>query len=381
MTQHATDGSVGSEPGAEDRPAAETAAAPLGYPLPWRGAVSALFSLVLILVAIAVVLEITNVSPSTAWSSVWTSTFGSERNFGEVLVRATPLLVVALTLLPSLRAGLYNIGAPGQMSAGGFAVTVLALHTSGLPQWLELVLCALVAAVAGALVAALPGVLKAWFGVNEIISTLAMNFIVLAVIGWILNGPMKGDYANLPQSNELPANSIIPILIPNTRAHIGLLVALAFVPLIWMLDRSRTGYRLRVFSANPQLARQTGVSRRRYLVGLMAFGGVGAGLAGWMQVAAIDHRLYTTVSDPVGYAGLFVALLGALSPLGTILASFVLGALLHGGDGLQVGANVSPEIVQVVLGLILLAYACRRSASAPASTMRKGLRWTPSKRS
>lgn len=311
-----------------------------------------------------IVLEVVHVDPILAWNSMWNSTFGSTRNFGEALVRATPLLLVALTLIPSLRAGLYNIGAPGQLAAGGLVATWLALHLGDQPRAVSLIVCGVAAAVAGALIAALPGALKAYFGVNEIITTLAMNFIMISVISWLLNGPFKGSYANLPQSDLVPDNSALPILIPDTRAHWGLLIALAFVPVLWGLDRSRTGYRLRVFGANPQLARQARISQPRYLIGLMAFGGLGAGLSGWMQVVTIDRQLYPTVADPVGYAGLFVALLGGLTAVGSVISAFALGALLHGGDGLQVGAGVSPEIVQVVLGLILLAYAIQRGRSA-----------------
>lgn len=347
-----------------------------------RRALGLLASVVLIVLVLVAVLAAVGVDPLAAWSSVWTSTFGTTRNLGETLIRTVPLLLIALTLVPSLRAGLYNIGAPGQMAAGGLAATWTALHLADQPRVVSLLACGVAAAVAGGLVAAVPGWLKARFGVNEIISSLAMNFIVTSVLGWLLNGPFKGGYANLPQSDEVPANAALPTLIPDTRAHVGLLVALALVPLLFALDRSRTGYRLRVFGANPQLARQAKISRGRYLVGLLVLGGVGAGLAGWMQVVNIDQRLYPTVSDPVGYAGLFVALLGGLNAFGIIVAAFALGALLHGGDGLQVSVNASPEIVQVVLGLILLAYAVLRGqrATSEARIPRRRLRWTSSKR-
>ena len=180
-----------------------------------------------------------------------------------------------------------------------------------------------------------------------------MNFIVVAVLGYLLNGPLQSDFANLPQSPSLPRNSALPLLIPGTRAHVGLLVALAFVPALLALDRSLIGYRLRLFSVNPTLAKRASVDPKTYVTWLITFGGAGAGFAGWMQVAAIDHRLYPTVASPIGYAGLFVALLGALHPLGSVVAALLLGALLYGGAALQVGAGVSPKIIQVFLGLIL----------------------------
>lgn len=323
---------------------------------------------------VSILLISVGVSPVEAARAMWNGSFGTTRAFGETLVRATPLLLIAITLVPSLRAGLYNIGAPGQMSFGALASTVVALQLDGLPAVVLVPVCAVAGCAAGMLAAFVPGVLKARWNANEIITTLAVNFIAVALLGYLLNGVLQSDFANLPQSDTLPASSGLPTVIPGTRAHIGLLLAFLAVPLLWAVDRSRLGYRLRVFAANPSLSRQTGVRPGRYTVWLMTLGGAGAGLAGWMQVTALDHRLYTGVADPVGYAGLFVALLGALHPLGTVLAALALGALLHGGDSLQVGAGVSPEIVQVLLGLILLAYAVRatRSASAGQSSRKKG---------
>lgn len=347
--------------------------------------------LVALVVAVAIVVGLVSallvsvdVNPLAAAQAMWNGSFGTTRALGETLIRATPLLLIAVTLIPSLRAGLYNIGAPGQMAFGALASTVIALQGASLPALVLIPACALGGCAAGMLAAFVPGVLKARWNANEIITTLAVNFIAISVLGYLLNGVMQSDFANLPQSATLPDNSGLPTVIPGTRTHIGLLLALLAVPLLWAVDKSRLGYRLRVFGANPSLAMQTGVRPARYTVWLMTLGGAGAGLAGWMQVTALDHRLYTGVADPVGYAGLFVALLGALHPLGTVLAALALGALLHGGDSLQVGAGVTPEIVQVLLGLILLAYAVRatRSAAITPKTQKKGApAWTFWKRS
>jgi general nucleoside transport system permease protein len=299
------------------------------------------------------------VDPSAAANVLWRSTFGSMRTFGEGLVRATPLLMISITLLPSLRAGLYNIGAPGQLGAGALGATVVALSMPGAPGWIVIPLCALTALVFGGATAAIPGYLKGRWKTNEIVSTLAMNFIVVAILGYLLNGPLQSGFANLPQSPSLPANSGLPLLFTGTRAHIGLLVALAFVPGLIALDRSLVGYRLRLFSFNQVLAARAGVDSNAYVLWLMTIGGAGAGLAGWMQVAAIDHRLYPSIANPIGYAGLFVALLGALHPIGCVVAAYLLGALFYGGGAMQIGAGVSPEIIQVFLGLILFVYAAR----------------------
>lgn len=324
---------------------------------------AALTSILIALALIVGLFEAVGVDPFVAASVMWKSTFGSLRTFGEGLIRSTPLLMISATLLPSLRTGLYNIGAPGQLGAGALATTLVALSLPSASSWVVVPLCAIAAFLAGGAVAFIPGLLKAHWRVNEIVSTLAMNFIVVALLGYLLNGPLQSDFANLPQSPSLPRNSALSLLIPGTRAHIGLLVALAFIPALLALDRSLIGYRLRLFSINPILAKRASVDPKAYVTWLITFGGTGAGLAGWMQVAAIDHRLYPTVASPIGYGGLFVALLGALHPLGSVVAAFFLGALLYGGAALQVGAGVSPEIIQVFLGLILFIYASRPSGT------------------
>ena len=215
-----------------------------------------LLPVALVIVGLVVVLLLAvGVRPSDAGVALWRASFGTPRSFGEVLVRATPLLLVAICLIPSLRAGLYNIGAPGQLSAGALVSTLIALHAPGLSGPLLVSACALGGLLGGAALAFIPGLLKARWNANEIISTLAFNFIMLSVLGYLLNGPMQSNFANLPQSDSLPTNSSLPIVISGTRAHIGLVIALASAVMLWAVDRSRVGYRLRIFGANPALAR------------------------------------------------------------------------------------------------------------------------------
>ena len=159
-----------------------------------------------------------------------------------------------------------------------------------------------------------------------------------------------------------------PIVIDGTRAHAGLFVVLAAIVALWLVQRSPLGYRLRLFGAGPNLARQAGVSGPRLIVWTMCVGGAAAGIAGWMQVAGVDHRLYDTVAGPIGYNGSSSRrLLGVLHPVGIFFSGLVFAALLRGGESLQIGANISPEIISALVGLILLLLAARSGRFTKAS--------------
>jgi simple sugar transport system permease protein len=298
-------------------------------------------------------------NPFEVARGIWTGAFGSKPAFGETLLRFAPILIIAVGLVPSLRAGLYNIGAPGQISMGALGATLVALYLSDLPSPLLITLAAVAAAAFGALAALIPGVLQARLQINEVLTTLAFNFIVLYFLQFLLNSPLQGDDANLPQSDALPPQASLPNLIPDTRAHIGILVALVAVVALAMFARTPSGYRWYLFGENRALARQAGVSEPRLVVNVMCVAGAAAGLAGWMQVSGVDIRLYPEVAESIGYAGLFAALLGGLRALPIALSALFFGALLTGGESLQLGAGVSPEVISALVGLILFGVAAR----------------------
>jgi simple sugar transport system permease protein len=281
---------------------------------------------------------------------------GSRGAAAETLLRFTPLVIIALGLAPSLRVGLFNIGAPGQISCGGLIATLVALNVS-LPSFLLIPLCACGGAFGGAACALLPAILRVRLKVNEILSTLVFNFLSVLLLEYLLSGPMHGYHANLPQSEPLPDASWLPILIPTTRANIGILLVPIGLLVAYLFDAGRLGYRLKILGASPSLARQANIDRNRVMILTMSVAGAAAGLAGWLQTAGIDHRLYATVADPIGYTGLFAALVGKLDPFGIFAASLLFAALLRGGDALQIGADVSPEIISALIGLIMLVMA------------------------
>jgi simple sugar transport system permease protein len=160
---------------------------------------------------------------------------------------------------------------------------------------------------------------------------------------------------------------LLPVLIPDTRAHVGIIVALAGIVCLAIFARTPLGYRVRLFGANNYLGARAGVAETRLVLALLLLGGAVAGLAGWMQVAGVDQRLYPTVAASVGFNGLFVALLGGGRPLGILIASLLFAALLKGGDSLQVASNVSPELINVIVGMIVLGFVARRALAGRVS--------------
>ena len=283
---------------------------------------------------------------------------GSKSAIAETFLRFTPLVIVALGLIPSLQVNLFNVGAPGQIAMGGLFATLVALHVPA-PAVVVLPLCAVAACAGGALAAFVPALLRARQNVNEILSTLVFNFLILLFLRYLLTGPMQGLRANLPQSDSFPESAVIPIMIEGTRAHFGILLVAVVLVVAMLLHAGRFGYRLKLLGASPSLAQQAGIDERRTIVGTMCLAGAAAGIAGWLQVAGVDHRLYASIADPIGYTGLFAALVGGLNPLGVVAASLGFAALLRGGDSLQIGAEVSPEIISVLVGLIMLVMALR----------------------
>ena len=295
--------------------------------------------------------------PILALGVMYNGAFGSWAGFGETLLRFSPLALVALGLIPSLRIGLFNIGAPGQIAAGGLASALINLSLPNFPFYIVLTLACLSAAAGGALCALVPAILRARLSVSEILSTLVFNFITLLFLQYLLTGPMKGYRVNLPESDAFPQNAFLPTFVQGSRAHVGiLLVFVAFIA-IRALDDSPIGYRLRLLGASRSLGRQAGIDEARMIVATLCVGGAAAGIAGWMQAAGVDHRLYASIAGPIGYTGLFAALMGGLQSTGVVVSSFFFAALLRGGDSLQIGADVSPEITGVLVGLIMLVMA------------------------
>jgi len=311
--------------------------------------------------AAALVLWAIGASPAATFAVILTGPLQDRFGASEILVRAVPLTLVALGIAVSFRSGILNIGAEGQMQVGILACAAVALAFPGLPRPALLPLCLLAGAAGGALWGGVAGVLRARLGVNEILSTVMLNYIAAQLYTFLLRGPMIDPDelmtgSGTPQSMRLPRAAWLDRLVPGTRLHSGLLLALVLAALVWLLLwRTTLGFRMRAAGAGSKAARYAGIPVERSLVVAMLIAGGFAGLAGSVEVTGVHHRAIEAISAGYGFAGIVVALFGGLHPAGIVPAAVFFGLLLVGADMTQRSAGVPANMVLVLQGVIILA--------------------------
>lgn len=312
----------------------------------------------------AVMLLMLGTNPFQAYSAMVVGAFGSTNSLADSLVKATPLLFVGLGICIAFRGGVLNIGGEGQLVAGAVAATVVALSLPGLPSWAIIPLCLSVGVLAGAIWGGIPGALKAYLNVNEILSTIMMNMIAVQGMNFLLRGPLMDPIqvevgSFIPQTARLPRTADLPRLVP-TRLHIGagLAVILALTVYIF-LWRTTIGYRIRAVGLNPNASRVAGIHVKRYMMVSLLLGGALAGLGGSVQVLGLHHRMFTDGSatgftGSAGFNGIVTALFGGLHPLGAIPASILFGALLVGANQMQRVMQVPSAFITALNGLVVI---------------------------
>ncbi|MGE5248683.1 MAG: ABC transporter permease [Bacteroidota bacterium] len=312
----------------------------------------------------AVMLALLKVNPLTAYKALWDGAFGSTNAFAETLVKATPLLLVALGICISFRGDVINIGGEGQMIVGAIAATWIGLTFTSLPGWLVITMAMLAGFLGGALWGGIPGLLKAYFRVNEILSTVMMNAIAVQLMNFLLRGPMIDPAqarlaSKIPQTARLLEIFRLPRLAP-TRLHIGALIAVLLAVLVYiLLWRTTVGYRIRAVGQNPNASRYAGINVPRYVVLALLLSGAFSGLAGATQVYGVNYRMITDGSasgftGSAGFNGIVAALFGQLHPLLSIPASILFGALLVGANKMQRMVQVPSALVIALNGLVVV---------------------------
>jgi simple sugar transport system permease protein len=287
--------------------------------------------------------------------------FGSVFALSETFTRAIPLMLTGLAAAVAFRARLFNIGAEGQLYVGALAaVAVGGLHGGSgfdLPVPLLFGLMLLAAALAGALLLLGPALLKARLGVDEVVTTLLLNFIVLLLVSLMLDGPMKDPTAmGWPQSVALMGELELSKLVEQTRVHSGLLIAAALAVAVWVLMKYTVlGFDIRAVGANARAAAFAGVPVTRTVVLVAMLSGALAGLAGAIEVAGRTSYLTLDMSPGYGYSGIVIAMLAGLHPLGVVAASVFVAGVLVGADSMSRAIGVPTYIADVIVAASLIS--------------------------
>lgn len=356
-----------------------------GKPPAWLAFAVSLAAVVAALFVTGIIFWLYGTPPLAAFQTILEKTLFNPRGLSEVVRKSIPLLLAGVGLVLAFRAQFWNIGAEGQLLAGAVAASGLALFVP-LPAPLMIPAMFLAGFLAGGLWGFLPAILKVRLGVNEIITTLMMNYIALYLVRWLINGPWKGQSAiGFSYSNKFDRAYWLPTL-GTTRLHwptlvLGLLLVLFIAFLLW---RMKLGFEIRMLGESIEAARYAGVNFFGTTLLLVLFSAGAAGLAGVGEVAGIHHRLIepNSISLGYGYTAIIVALLARGNPLGTVLTAFFLGLVFASGDVMKVSLGLPFQMTGVINGLVLLFIICAEpliryrlvrveGPSAPLKTIRE----------
>jgi simple sugar transport system permease protein len=281
---------------------------------------------------------------------------GSPFALTETLTRATPLIFTGLAVAVAFRARLYNIGAEGQLYAGALAAVAVGAGAIEAPHLLLLLLLLLCGALAGALLMLGPTLLRIRLGVDEVVTTLLLNFVVLLFVQMMLEGPLKDAMGGgWPQSAPILPEGTLPVLIPRMRLHAGFIIALiASVVVYVLIARTVLGLEIRAVGENAAAARFAGIPVTRVMVIVGALSGALAGLAGASEVAGLKGYLTSDMSRGFGYAGIVVAMIARLEPLAVVPAAIFIAGVFVGADTMSRAIGVSSYIADLIVSLALL---------------------------
>lgn len=305
----------------------------------------------------ALLIGLSGYNPLEAYLALLRGSFGNINSIAEVLLKTTPLLLAALGLTISSRAQVISIGAEGQIYLGAMGAAWVGLFLGPLPASVAIPLCMVIGAILGALWGGIAGWLKVKMNANEIIVTLMMNYIAIEYVRYLVNGPWRDPNSVEPFTAQITRGAWLPVLVPGTRLHVGLLVALAMVLLFWwLLRRTTLGYQLTVCGASPTAAEANGINGKRMIILAMLISGGMAGLAGSIELMGVHHRLIEEVSPSYGFTAIIISVLGRGKPVRVLFAAFLFAVLTVGADGMRRSMGI-PVAVGLILQALVLLFA------------------------
>ncbi|GFZ26495.1 ABC transporter permease [Lactobacillus corticis] len=308
----------------------------------------------------AVIMLLWSYDPIEAYSSMFQSALGSMNGVGETIREATPLIFTAIGFQIASAAGFFNIGLPGQAQAGWLASVWFALANQNMPSYLLVPLEIIIGVVAGAVVAGIAGVLRAYFGTNEVIVTIMLNYVVLYSCQYLMQQTMSSKLRISTDSTKTVVNGSLQVgwltkMFGYSRINTGIFMAIIALVIFWFLmKKTTTGFEIKSVGLNPFASRYAGMSAKKNIIVSMLLSGAFAGMGGVIQGLGTYQNYFTqTASVDIGFDGMSVALLGAGSALGIFLAALLFSILKIGGLGMQTLAGIPYEIVSIVIAAII----------------------------
>jgi len=327
----------------------------IGHAL-WRVLVVPSGAILVALAVSALLLLLAGFNPLEAYKVMWSGAFRDVRTFTEVLLKATPLILIGVGLAVAFRCSIWNIGAEGQFYCGAVLATIVGVTFVNLPAVVLMPLVLVAGMVGGALWGMLAGYLKVRFDASEIVTTIMLNYVAIIGTSYLVTGPLIEEVGKYPRTAKIAEAAWLPRFLPPTRLHIGFIIALLLAVLVYILIfHTSRGYAIRAVGINPDAARYAGMNVKGNILLAMGISGGTAGLAGAIEIAAVTFRLYQNISPGYGFEGIAVALLAENHPLGVIFSGILFGALRSGSEVMQMSARVPSVLVFAIQGMVILS--------------------------
>lgn len=318
----------------------------------------------------AILILLAGANPITAYTALFQESLSTYFGFGNTLTKMTPLLFTSLGVLIALQAGQFNIGGEGQIYLGALGSTLIGLYVQ-VPAIIHIPLALVAGFGFGAVWGWIPGYLKAVRGVNEVITTLLLNYIAVNLVSYLVQNPLKAPNAPSPYSPLIAKSAQLPIILPQSLAHAGILLALIAAGLLWLLlMRSPLGYQIAAVGFNPTAAHYARISVKNTIMLVMALAGGLAGLAGASEVMGLKYRLFEQVSPGYGFDAIAIAFLSRGTISGVVLTSLFFAALRSGANVMQRSAGVPVTVVYAIQGLTVLFIAISLAVERQLKTQR-----------
>ena len=290
----------------------------------------------------------------TAYEHLFMSAVSSRFNLAETVVKASPLIFTGLAVAVAFRAKFWNIGAEGQLLAGAMAAAFVGAR-GGLPAWMLVPLMVAAGALAGALWASIPALLRTRYKVDDVVTSLLLNFIIFYIMTGLFDGPWKDPLSGYPDSPDIRMEAEFPVLLSRTRLHLGVLLSFLAAPLVWwLMNRTTLGFAVRVVGENPRAAAYAGFGIGRVILVTALISGALAGLAGVGEVGGLHFQVMAGISPGYGYTGIVIAMLARLNPLGVVPAALFLSLIITGAESMSRATGVPVFLAEVIQGTALV---------------------------